>query len=175
MFTNFTMLPATSFTNLFKRDTALMFLRKERERNFSLTKSEILSKSFQIFFVTLLVRAQMCDIRATRFIKIVDTPRMQIVLGTNFSRTAHKCVRIANVQPRLFAQLITDVIVIPRRIHGIPVDLGQGLNRIRRSDWRSIRVSANKSAACNCANEQCGIAYKSPDHLPAISINNSRN
>lgn len=99
---------------------------------------------------------------------------MQIVFRTNFSRAAFKCAWIANVWPRLCAQLITDVIVIPRRIHGIPVDLGQGLNRIRRSDWRSIRVSANKSTACNCANEHCGIAYESLD-LPAISINNSRN
>jgi len=66
-----------------------------------------------------------------KFVEIVDTPRMQIVLGTHFSRVALKCARIANVRPRLCAQLITDVIVIPRRIHGIPVDLGQGLNRIR--------------------------------------------
>lgn len=135
----------------------------------------IFSQSFQILLYTSLAYVRECGTYMwdTKFIKIIDAPRMQLVLGINFSRAAFKCARIANVWPRLCAQLITDVIVIPRRIHGIPVDLGQGLNRIRRSNWRSIRVSANKSTACNC-NEHCGIAYESPD-LPAISINNSRN
>jgi len=64
-----------------------------------------------------------------KFVKIVDASCMQIARGINFSRVALKCARIAYVRPRLCAQLITHVIVIPRRIHSIPVDLGQGLNR----------------------------------------------
>lgn len=133
----------TSFINLFKCNATLMFSFKKKKKLFFNEKRdsfEKLSNFSVINFVT-----KICNIPDTKFINIVDAPRMQIVLGINFSRAALKCARIANVRPRLCAQLITDVIVIPRRIHGIPVDLGQGLNRIRRSDWRSIHVSANKS------------------------------